>query len=192
MAKRLLLILCLGVAILCTLPAIGSERHVSVSFATDRHYGSALDIDTSFGLDISYFLFTPFQSTGFVTKVSTTFIGSVTRMAFFIGPAFRSVLAGGVEGHVSVGLSFNEIEQQVPGGSDEVQLGLGLDAGSRFRLVSSGSLDVALVAGFFSDVSLLRFLDGKRIGGWAGNIVPYVGFSFSSITHYGFPSYTIY
>jgi len=192
MMRRMLLLLCLGFAYLAPLSAIGSERHLNTSFATGVHYGSALGTDVSYGLDIAYFLYTPYQGTGMVTKVSTTFADSVTRMAFFIGPAFRSVLAGGVEGHVSVGLSFNEIEQQEPGGSDEVQLGLGLDAGSRFRLVSSGSLDVALVAGFFSDVSLLRFLDGKRIGGWAGNIVPYVGFSFSSITHYGFPSYTIY
>ena len=192
MMKRMLLVLCLSLAYLAPLSAIGSERYLNTSFAAGVHYGSALGIDRSYGLDIAYFLYTPFRGTGMVTKVSTTFADSTTRMAFFIGPAFRSVLAGGVEGHVSAGLSFSEIELQVPGGSDELQLGLGLDAGSRFRIAASGSLDMALVAGVFADVSLLHLLDGKRIGGWAGNIVPYVGFSFSSIAHYGFPSYTIY
>ena len=192
MMKRMLLVLCLGIAYLAPLPAFGSERHLNISFAAGRHYESALDFDTSYGLDISYFLFTPFQGTGLVTKVSTTFADSITRMAFFIGPAFRSVLAGGVDGYASAGLSIADIENQVPGGSNELQLGLGADLGARFRFASSGSLDVALAAGILADVSLLHLLDGKRITDWAFSIVPYVGLSFSSFALYGFPSYTIY
>jgi len=190
--RRMLLLLCLGFAYLAPLSAIGSERHLNTSFAAGRHYGSALDFDASYGLDISYFLFTPFEGTGLVTKVSTTFADSITRMAFFLGPAFRSVLAGGVEGHVAAGLSIADIENQVPGGSEELQLGLGADLGARFRFASSSSMDMALVASVFADVSLLHLLDGKRLSGWAFSIVPSVGFSFSSITHSGFPSYTIY
>lgn len=192
MVKRLLIVLCLGIIFLAPLSAFGSERWLSTSFAADYHYGSALPVETSLGLDISYFLFSPFQGTGFVTKVSTTFSNSITRMAFFLGPAFRSVLAGGVEGYVSLGPSFTDIESQVLGGSEEMLLGFGLDVGSRFRVFSAGSLDMALVAGVFADVSLLRRVDGKRLGGWTGNVVPYVGFSFSSIVTYGFPSYTMY
>lgn len=89
--RRMLLLLCLGFAYLAPLSAIGSERHLNTSFATGVHYGSALGTDVSYGLDIAYFLYTPYQGTGMVTKVSTTFADSVTRMAFFIGPAFRSV-----------------------------------------------------------------------------------------------------
>ncbi len=66
--KRMLLVLCLGIAYLAPLSAFGSERHLNISFAAGRHYGSALDFDTSYGLDISYFLFTPFQGTGLVTR----------------------------------------------------------------------------------------------------------------------------
>ena len=190
--KRMLVVFSLSLAFLAPLSAIGSERHLNTSFATGVHYGSALGTDVSYGLDIAYFLYTPYQGTGMVTKVSTTFADSITRMAFFLGPAFRSVLAGGVEGHVAAGLSIADIENQVPGGSEELQLGLGADLGARFRFASSSSMDMALVASVFADVSLLHLLDGKRLSGWAFSIVPSVGFSFSSITHSGFPSYTIY
>ena len=192
MIKRILVVLCLGIIFLAPLSAFGNERWLSTSFAADYHYGSALPVDTSLGLDISYFLFSPFHGSGFVTKVSTTFSNSIARMAFYLGPAYRSVLAGGVEGYISFGPSFTDIENQVPGGSEEMQLGLGLDVGSRFRFSSAGSLDMALVVGIFADVSLLHIVDGEYLRGWTGNVVPYVGFSFSSIVQYGFPSYTIY
>ncbi len=190
--KRMLVVFSLSLAFLAPLAAFGSERHLNTSFATGVHYGSALLSSPSYGLDISFYAFTPFQSTGMVTKASATFADSAARMALFIGPTHRTVLAGGVEAYGSAGLSFSEIEEQIPAGRDEIQLGLGIELGFRFRFASSGSLDMALVAGVFADVSLLHLLDGNRVEGWAGTIVPYVGFSFSSLVQYGFPSYTIY
>jgi len=174
------------------------ESWINNSITYDWAYNSELDLNSgstdTIGYEFSWFGFPGGSNVGISTRMGVGFSLDAepyfTRMHGFMGPAFSTVLAGGVMGYFAVGPNFTVSGYDQGLGFVEQQLGLGLDIGSRFALAGSERWDLAIIAGVFGDVTFLRFVDSTRTGGFSANVRAYFGFSIGS--ELAFSGYGLY
>jgi len=174
------------------------ESWINNSISFDKAFNSELDLDSgstdTIGYDFSWFGFPGGSSVGIATHLGLSFSLDAdpffTRMYSFMGPAFSTVLAGGVMGYVAIGPTYTLTGYDQGFGFVDQQLGIGLDVGSRFALAGSERWDVAIIVGAFGDATFLRFVNATREEGLSANVRAYLGFSFGSdLTFSGYGLY---
>jgi hypothetical protein len=190
MRRRTGLVLVFFLVVSLSLFSAPSERWVNTSLAFDALQPS----EQSLGADVSLFLFPGNSPIGFASRFSSSFSLSASpafsRLAFFVAPAFREVLAGGIEGYFLLGPSYTEYQTVEAVASVTQDFGIGADVGVRFRLSNAEYFDFALVVGVFGEASYLHLINGARQDDWPMHVVPYLGFSFGS--WYFHPPFVLY
>ncbi len=146
------------------------------------------------GYNFSWFAFPGSSNIGVAShlgvSVSLDANPAFTGMHAFMGPAFNTVLSGGVIGYAAIGPSYNLMGYDVPTSHIGQQLGIGVDVGARFALAGSERWDLGFIAGAFGDITLLYLVNSVRQQGFSANISAYFGFSFGSAL--AFPGYGMY
>ena len=203
MSKKFLSSLLLLVLIGGIVFAAPPESWINNSLTYGWAYNSELPLTSgspdTIGYDFSWFGFPGGSSIGIATRVGMSFSLDAypvfTRMRAFMGPAFSTVLAGGVIGFGAIGPNYTLTGYDQGLGFVEQQLGVGVDVGVRFRLAESEMWDLGIITGVLGDVTLLHFVDGTRKEGFSANASAYFGFSFGSalaFPAYGFRSPILY
>lgn len=190
----LLMIVLIGGSLFAAIP----ESWINNSITYDWSYNSAMPLASgtpdTIGYNFSWFAFPGSSSVGVATHLGFSFSldanPAFSGMHAFMGPAFNTVLAGGVIGYAAIGPSYNLVGYDLPTSFREQQLGVGVDVGARFTLASSERWDLGIIAGAFGDITLLHLVDSMRQQGFSANLTAYFGFSFGSAIN--FPSFPVY
>lgn len=198
MSKKFYSLLLVLVLIAGSLFAAVQESWINNSITYEWALNSEVPLTSgsldTLGYDFSWFGFPGGSSVGIATHLGLSFsldaVPIFNRMYVFMGPAFSTVLSGGVLGYVATGPSYTITTQDSGAGSVEQQLGVGVDVGARFMLAGSVRWDLGLIAGVLGDISLLRLIDAVRKEGFSANARAYFGFSFGSAM--AFPRYGLF
>ena len=188
MSKKSFSLLFMLVLIGSSLFAAIPESWINNSIAYDWSYNSAMPLTSgkadTIGYNFSWFAFPGSSSVGVASHLGFSFSldanPAFSGMHAFMGPAFNTVLAGGVIGYAAIGPSYNLMGYETPTNFMEQQLGVGVDVGARFTLASSERWDLGIIAGAFGDITLLHLVNSMRHQGFSANISAYFGFSFGS------------
>ncbi|MDY0289724.1 MAG: hypothetical protein RBR15_12940 [Sphaerochaeta sp.] len=186
----------LGLFVLISGSAFASipESWVNNSIMYGRSYNSELALSSgstdTIGYDFSWFGFPDGSQVGIATHLGLGFsfdaAPSFTSLHAFMGPAFNTVLAGGVIGYAAIGPSYTFSGSDQMSSFSEQQLGVGFDVGARFRLAESERWDLGIIAGTLGDVTLLHLVNSTRQPGFSANLSAYIGFSFGSALTFPF------
>lgn len=198
MAKKFFSLLLIFLLISGSVFAAMPESWLNSSITYDWSYNSEKPLNSgtadALGYNFSWFAFPGSAHVGIATHMGISFSvdadPAFVGMHAFMGPAFNTVLAGGVVGYLAVGPSYQVAEVSQPTSFLEQQLGVGLDVGARFRLAGSERWDLGIITGAFGDITLLHLVDSKRHPGFSANLSAYFGLSFGSAVN--FPSYGFY
>ncbi len=188
MSKKFFLLLLLLVLFIDFSFAAPPESWINNSISYNKAYNSELTLNSgstdTLGYDFSWFGFPGGSSVGVSTHLGVSFSLDAdpffTQMHSFMGPAFSTVLAGGVMGYIAIGPNYTITGYDQGLGFVEQQLGIGVDIGARFALAGSERWDLAIIVGAFGDATLLRFVNSTRTDGFSANARAYFGFSFGS------------
>lgn len=198
MSRKIISLLCVlflvGGALFADIP----ESWINNSITYDWSYNSKLALSSgttdTIGYNFSWYGFPGGSSVGVATHLGMAFSLDAdplfTAMHAFMGPAFNTVLAGGVLGYASIGPSYNLSGYDQPTSFTEQQLGVGFDVGARFRIAGTERWDLAIMTGVFGDITLLHLVNSSRQQDFSGNLSGYFGFSFGSALN--FPGYGLY
>ncbi|NBK23463.1 MAG: hypothetical protein EOM68_15715 [Spirochaetia bacterium] len=188
MTKKLFSLLLMLALVVGFVFADAPESWINNSISYSWAYNSELPLTSgstdTLGYDFSWFAFPGSSSVGVATHLGFSFSldanPAFSGMHAFMGPAFNTVLAGGVMGYAAIGPTYTLLGYDQGFGFVEQQLGIGLDIGSRFALAGSERWDLAIIVGAFGDVTLLRYVNATRKEGFSANARVYFGFSFGS------------
>jgi len=131
----LMLVLIVGFVFAST-PESWINNSITYTRAYDLDFVLTSGSTDTLGYGFSWFGFPGGSSVGISTRVGVSFSldadPAFTRMHTFMGPAFTTVLAGGVLGYAAVGPNYTFTGHEQGLGFTEQQLGIGLDIGARF------------------------------------------------------------
>ncbi len=190
----LFMIVLIGGSLFAAIP----ESWINNSITYDWSYNSEIPLSNgstdTIGYSFSWYAFPGSSSVGLASKLGLSFSldanPAFSGMHAFMGPAFNTVLAGGMIGYVAIGPSYSLRGYDVPTSFLEQQLGIGMDVGARFTLASSERWDLGIIAGAFGDITLLHLVNSMRQQGFSANLSAYFGFTFGSAL--AFPGYGLF
>jgi len=192
MPRKFILLLLMLALIGGSLFAAIPESWINNSITYTWPYNSELNLSSgsheTIGYNFSWFAFPGSSSVGVATHLGLTFSldanPAFTGMHAFMGPAFNTVLAGGVIGYAAIGPSYNLMGYETPTSFMVQQLGIGMDVGARFTLAGSERWDLGVIVGAFGDITLIHLVNSMRSQGFSANISGYFGFSFGSAINF--------
>ncbi|MFA6776588.1 MAG: hypothetical protein WCR76_10025 [Sphaerochaetaceae bacterium] len=170
--KKTVMVICLlaiGYAVFAGVPG----TWCNVSFCGQYAKGRCVGSDGGLGVDVAAYMFLPETNFGFGNHTTVTWdmdSAHATRLLISIGPVGTAVIAGGVNLFYGLGVATMV--------GPETQLGVSLDLGCRFRVVSASTGDFAVVLGAVGNWYFLHSYQKTNVGGFSGDITAYVGCSF--------------